>query len=111
MCHICTVHCLHPFILVEEIMRLCAWEAECNSSLYLEASSRLLPRGKCLSEQSVWLRFQVNDTEGSIFLAARAQIIDELETTIPCGWRSDRWCPKYIYFLQARHSSLLTKQF
>lgn len=46
------------------------------------------------------LLWQVNDTEGNVFLLARAQIIDELETTIPKSWRSSAWSPAFIHFIQ-----------
>ncbi len=42
----------------------------------------------------------VNEVEGNIFLLARAQIIDELETTVPRFLRQPDWDPKYIHFLQ-----------
>ena len=42
----------------------------------------------------------VNEVEGNIFLLARAQIIDELETTVPRFLRQPDWDPNYIHFLQ-----------
>jgi hypothetical protein len=42
----------------------------------------------------------VNEVEGNVFLLARAQIIDELETTVPRTLRKANWEPQYIHFLQ-----------
>lgn len=42
----------------------------------------------------------VNEVEGNVFLLARAQIIDELETTVPRALRKPSWEPRYIHFLQ-----------
>lgn len=47
---------------------------------------------------------QVSNSDQSLFLFSRAQIIDELETVIPRSIRQrcPGWYPRYVHFLQVR---------
>mmetsp|Transcript_6515 Transcript_6515/g.18757 ORF Transcript_6515/g.18757 Transcript_6515/m.18757 type:complete len:521 (-) Transcript_6515:416-1978(-) len=40
------------------------------------------------------------DTDGTKFLCSKAQLIDELEASLPDWIRSDSWYPPYIHFLR-----------
>lgn len=44
-----------------------------------------------------------------MFLLARAQIIDELETTVPRALRQPSWEPQYIHFLQVNREDGLVE--
>lgn len=58
-----------------------------------------------------WGWWQVNENQEARFLSGRAEIIDELETSIPAWVRArnaQSWCPRYIHFLRVRSGQTTT---